>query len=132
LVQYGADGPDVYAIQYLLRAEGYSLTADGIFGPQTQSAVKSFQGAKGLVVDGIVGPNTWQALIQGHTVKKGSNGDAVWAAQYLLKHKHGYGLTPDGSFGNQTDAAVRDLQKVYGLVVDGIVGPNTWKALAAG
>ncbi|MBN1811202.1 MAG: peptidoglycan-binding protein [Anaerolineae bacterium] len=132
LVQYGAEGPEVYAIQYLLRAEGYSLTADGIFGPQTTSAVKSFQGTKGLTVDGIVGPNTWQALIQGNTVKKGSSGDAVWAAQHLLKHKHGYGITPDGSFGNQTDAAVRDLQKVYGLVVDGIVGQNTWKALVAG
>ena len=132
LVQYGAEGPEVYVIQYLLRAEGYSLNADGIFGPQTQSAVKSFQGAEGLAVDGIVGPNTWQALIQGHTVKKGSSGDAVRAVQYLMVHKHGYGITVDGVFGNETDKAVRDLQKVYGLVVDGIVGQNTWKALVAG
>jgi peptidoglycan hydrolase-like protein with peptidoglycan-binding domain len=132
LFKNGDKGPEVYAIQYLLRAEGYSLTADGIFGPQTTTTVKNFQQAKGLAVDGIVGPNTWKALIQGHTVKKGSNGDDVRAVQYLLNHKHGYGLTPDGSFGNQTDAAVRDLQKAYGLVVDGIVGQNTWKALVAG
>jgi peptidoglycan hydrolase-like protein with peptidoglycan-binding domain len=122
----------VTTVQHLLRAEGYALAADGTFGPQTRSAVKSFQGTKGLAVDGIVGPNTWQALVQDHTVKKGSSGEAVWAVQHLLAHKHGYSLTPDGSFGNQTDAAVRDLQKVYGLAVDGIVGKNTWKALVAG
>lgn len=132
LVKYGDEGPEVVAIQYLLQAEGYALTADGTFGPQTRSAVKSFQGSKGLVADGIVGPNTWQALVQDHKVKKGSSGDAVWAVQHLLKHKHGYAITPDGSFGNQTNAAVRDLQKVYGLTVDGIVGKNTWKALVAG
>jgi peptidoglycan hydrolase-like protein with peptidoglycan-binding domain len=33
---------------------------------------------------------------------------------------------------NGTDAAVRDLQETYSLVVDGIVGKNTWKALVAG
>lgn len=130
--KFGDEGPEVVAIQYLLRAEGYALTADGNFGPQTQSAVKNFQGTKGLAADGIVGSNTWQALVQGHTVKKGSSGDAVWAVQHLLAYKHGYSLTADGSFGNITDAAVRDLQKVYGLTVDGIVGKNTWKALVAG
>ena len=132
IVQYLDKGLYVTAVQYLLRAEGYALAADGTFGPQTRSAVKSFQGSKGLAVDGIVGPNTWQALVQDNTVKKGSSGEAVWAVQHLLKHKHGYSLTPDGTFGNQTDAALRDLQKVYGLTVDGIVGQNTWKALVAG
>jgi peptidoglycan hydrolase-like protein with peptidoglycan-binding domain len=132
IVQYPDKGLFVTAVQYLLRAEGYALAADGTFGPQTKSAVKSFQGTKGLAVDGIVGPNTWQALVQDHKVKKGSSGEAVWAVQYLLEHKHGYGLSADGSFGNITDAAVRDLQKVYGLTVDGVVGKKTWKALVAG
>jgi peptidoglycan hydrolase-like protein with peptidoglycan-binding domain len=125
------EGAEVYALQYLLRAEGYSLTADGKFGPKTASSVKNFQEAKGLTVDGIVGPDTWQALIQGHTVKKGNVGEAVWAVQHLLKYKHGQELEPDGSFGDETDAAVRDLQTAYGLKVDGIVGKNTWKALVA-
>jgi peptidoglycan hydrolase-like protein with peptidoglycan-binding domain len=127
----GDEGPEVYALQYLLRAEGYSLTADGEFGPKTASTVKNFQEAKGLTIDGIVGPDTWQALIQGHTVKKGSVGEAVWAVQHLLKYKHGQELAPDGVFGDETDAAVRNLQTAYGLKVDGIVGKNTWKALVA-
>lgn len=133
LVQYKDTGPEVVAIQYLLRAEGYSLAADGTFGPQTTSAVKNFQQKKGLAVDGIVGPNTWKALVQGHTVKSSNSGDAVRAVQYLLVHKHGYSsITVDGVFGRGTDKAVRDLQNVYGLTADGIVGQNTWKALVAG
>jgi peptidoglycan hydrolase-like protein with peptidoglycan-binding domain len=121
--------PEIFSIQYLLQAEGYSLTADGKFGSQTAAAVKSFQQSKGLTADGIVGPNTWQALIQGHTVKLGGNGDAVRAVQYLLRHKHGYDIKLDGVFGHGTDATVRDLQKVYGLGADGIVGKTRGKHL---
>jgi len=38
------------------------VTADGIFGPGTEAAVRAFQLSKGAVPDGIVGPKTW-ALI---------------------------------------------------------------------
>lgn len=38
------------------------LMADGIFGPNTEEAVKELQKAKGLAADGIVGPRTWAAL----------------------------------------------------------------------
>lgn len=133
LVRYGDQGAVVFALQYLLRAEGYSLAADGIFGPQTQAAVKSFQGSKGLAVDGIAGPNTWTALVQGHTVKMNSSGDAVRAAQHLLRYVYGYNdVAVDGVFGPKTRAAVRAFQTSRGLAVDGIVGPETWKALVAG
>ena len=94
--------------------------------------MKAFQQTKGLVADGIVGANTWQALVQGHTVKKSSSGDDVKAVQHLLKYKHGYDIEVDGVFGSNTDKAVRELQKAYGLAADGIVGKNTWKALVAG
>jgi len=39
------------------------ITADGDFGPMTETAVKKFQSSHGLVADGIVGPNTWKALL---------------------------------------------------------------------
>ncbi|MFD0545067.1 peptidoglycan-binding protein [Streptomyces mexicanus] len=35
----------------------------------------------------------------------------------------------DGIYGPLTENAVKRLQKRAGLVVDGIVGPHTWKAL---
>jgi Putative peptidoglycan binding domain/CHAP domain len=38
------------------------LAVDGIFGPNTENAVKDFQTKKGLSVDGIVGPHTWHTL----------------------------------------------------------------------
>lgn len=38
--------------------------------------------------------------------------------------------TPDMDFGAQTDAAVRAYQKAHGLVVDGVVGHDTWQSFA--
>lgn len=59
LAQQGDSGAKVRAVQSQLVESGYGVAVDGIFGPGTDSAVRSFQGAKGLGVDGIVGENTW-------------------------------------------------------------------------
>ncbi|HVR05200.1 MAG TPA: peptidoglycan-binding protein [Solirubrobacteraceae bacterium] len=42
--------------------EDLGVSADGEFGPETESAVRHFQSAHGLEVDGVVGPQTWAAL----------------------------------------------------------------------
>lgn len=52
----------VRTIQSLLKAAGYSLEVDGILGPITYQAVKSFQAANGLEVDGLPGPKTLTKL----------------------------------------------------------------------
>jgi peptidoglycan hydrolase-like protein with peptidoglycan-binding domain len=65
----------VQTVQYLFRACGHNLTADGIFGPDADAAVRASQQRKGLAVDGMVGPVTWSALVI--TVRQGSQGDAV-------------------------------------------------------
>jgi peptidoglycan hydrolase-like protein with peptidoglycan-binding domain len=132
LFRNGDEGPEVFAIQHLLRSNGYNVTPDGKFGPQTRTEVRNFQIAKGLGADGIVGPLTWAALIQGNQIDQGDTGQAVRALQRLLHDKFGYGeVNVDGDFGPITKNAVLDFQAEYDLDVDGIVGPDTWQALAA-
>ena len=112
-------------------SNGQKLTVDGIFGEETRASVIIFQTQKELTVDGIVGPQTWEALISDATIQLGSEGDAVRAAQYLLREKFGYDeVIVDGLFGSVTEAAIRDFQATYYLTVDGIVGAEeTWLAL---
>ena len=52
----------VQQVQYVLRSYGYSIKVDGIFGAQTERAVKHFQKVNGLIVDGIVGNQTLTAM----------------------------------------------------------------------
>ncbi|WP_460112702.1 peptidoglycan-binding protein [Streptomyces platensis] len=59
----------------------------------------------------------------------GATGWEVVEAQCLLNH-HGYDPGPvDGILGEHTVRAVKRLQAAAGLPTDGIVGPDTWKAL---
>ena len=63
LLRRGSRGENVRILQERLNALGHGAgTADGIFGPMTDRAVRSFQRSKGLLVDGIVGPMTWPKL----------------------------------------------------------------------
>ncbi len=122
-------------LQHLLRARSQSVTVDGNFGPQTEAAVRAFQGGHGLTADGIVGAQTWPKLIV--QVKRGSRGDAVRGVQeeFQFRNLSGdptKGLQIDGSFGPKTDDAVRGFQQALGVTVDGIVGPLTWRALVSG
>ena len=51
-------------LQERLNALGYNCgSVDGINGLKTQTAIKAFQKAHGLVADGIVGPKTWSKLL---------------------------------------------------------------------
>lgn len=62
----GQDTEQVRKVQRRLAAAYRSyaghLVADGVFGPQTEQAVREFQRRSGLWVDGIVGPMTAAAL----------------------------------------------------------------------
>lgn len=62
-IQMGSRGAYVMIAQDDLNTLGYKTGGlDGIFGSNTQIAVKSYQQNKGLAVDGIVGCNTWRSL----------------------------------------------------------------------
>ena len=62
----GCKGEDVRALQILLKGRGYNgnmNTPDGVFGANTEGAVKLYQKAKGLTVDGIAGKKTMTSLL---------------------------------------------------------------------
>lgn len=125
----------VRTLQQLLRARNHPVAVDGIFGPNTEAAVKAFQQSKGLAADGIVGPQTWPKLVV--QVKQGSTGDAVRGVQEVMKfHDQSDGEGPpihvDGIFGPQTNRWVRGFQNAVDIDVDGIVGPVTWRAMVSG
>jgi putative chitinase len=62
-LQQGSTGPAVTDLQNKLRSRGFdSGAADGSFGPGTAAAVAAFQRSAGLTADGVVGPQTASAL----------------------------------------------------------------------
>lgn len=154
----GDSGEAVRRIQLELNAAGFPTgTPDGIYGPDTEAAVRAFQQSRGLDVDGVVGPRTWGAL-QGADVASppapsaapapsdapptsaaaapgvyriGDRGEEVRTIQTELKSA-GFDPGPiDGVYGGGTAAAVRAFQTSKGLPADGVVGPVTWAALSA-
>src|SRR5699024_11391530 len=61
-LRWGPRGGAVQELQSALNDHGAGLAVDGVFGPRTHSAVKSYQSSQGLQVDGVVGPKTRAAL----------------------------------------------------------------------
>ncbi len=135
-----AGSADVAALQVAMSALGlYPHPVDGITGPWTTEAVRSFQSSHGLAVDGIAGPQTRQALgkrgrppLGSRPMRVGHRGWDVAALQFLLSSR-GFGPGSfDGSYGPNTAAAVRRFQAAAGLAVDDVAGPATLNSLQGG
>ena len=62
-------------------------------------------------------------------IRRGDSGPAVVDVQQRLSRAFDETLVPDGDFGEQTFATVRRFQRDRNLPADGIVGPETWRAL---
>ena len=132
---------------------------NGIFGFDTEEAVRAFQRTFNLTDDGIVGNATWYAIQRIYaavkrlnsltseglkysevdrqfpsTLSLGDQNTGVALLQYYLDYLSAYydtipPLETDGIFGESTRNAVYAAQAALGLPVDGIVGEQTWNAI---
>lgn len=159
----GYSGPSVVVIQVELNRISQNYPAipkispvDGIFGAQTEAAVRKFQEIANLTVDGIVGQATWYALVRYYIavtnmaelrsegqrfytiswattnpIEQGDTGVKVEHLQYMLSVLSAYipeipPVTVDGIFGSATRDAVIAAQRRFGLPQTGIVNYDTW------
>ena len=140
-IRKGDRGAAVEDVQRRLLVLGADLGAtgvDGVFLGATLSAVSAFQRERRLTEDGLVGPETWAALVDA-TFTLGDrllylrvpyfHGADVRSLQSALNALGFSCGQPDGIFGAFNERAVREFQLNVALDADGIVGPETVRAI---
>lgn len=70
-----------------------------------------------------------KAIFGSRTLRVGSLGEDVKELQALLNEGFAAGLVEDGNYGNNTYQAVKKLQAIAGLSIDGIYGVKSHAAL---
>ena len=129
----GVEHPVVASLQERLMKLGFMDNDEPtqFFGNVTEAAIKVYQRQNGLAQDGIVGPETFTSIMSPsakyYAVAKGVCGDDITRIQTRL-YELGYladAAQVNGNFGDETEVAVRKLQEVNGLNIDGKVGRQT-------
>ena len=117
LSKYGSRGDEVKQIQTKLKDWGYyNGNVDGIFGSETEKAVKSFQRKNNLTADGIVGDKTLAALgINGKSSNSNSgntSGSSVNNSDLYLLSKLIYAEARGESYRGKVAVAATVLNRV--------------------
>lgn len=114
LSKYGSRGEEVRKIQTKLKNWGYYKgNVDGIYGSQTQAAVKSFQRKNGLSVDGIAGPKTLAAMgIMNSSGGGSSSGSSSNSSNLNLLARLIYGEARGESYTGQVAVGAVVLNRV--------------------
>ncbi|HJT37257.1 MAG TPA: N-acetylmuramoyl-L-alanine amidase [Actinomycetota bacterium] len=141
VIREGDRGRQVADVQRRLASLGHAPTTRetiGVFGPDTKTRIMAFQQERGLSVDGIVGDETWRQLVEAswrlgdrvlYLAAPHLRGDDVRDLQDRLATLGFNSGRTDGIFGPQTETAVREFQRNYGLPPDGIVAAQSVRAL---
>ncbi len=136
-MRVGVEHPRIAELQARLMELGFMDNDEPTeyFGSVTETAVRAFQRQNDLDLDGIVGPATWEAIMDPeakyYATENGDRGDDIKRIQQRL-YELGYLATADlvtGNFGDKTEEAVRQLQQINGISVDGKVGRQTTNLL---
>ncbi|TDT16458.1 putative peptidoglycan binding protein [Ilumatobacter fluminis] len=140
----GALGNTVKQLQQAMIDAGVTVRggADGIFGPATTEALKSFQTSQGLPATGVVDQATAEALKDPKAPSSPSTGSTDGYAVYgergsrvvdlqnaLLAAGISFVGGADGAFGSATAGAIMSFQRANGLSVTGKLDDATAKAL---
>ncbi len=127
-IRYGASGDDVKELQRQLNANGFSLTVDGIWGDQTEAAVRKYQKQNGLSVDGIVGEKTWGSLLGGGKIEASSTPKFEYDPFEYSSYKEGDSVIQAGKQKADAEAALNNHgdfiygnQEMYDSVFDKIM-----------
>lgn len=129
-IKRGTTGEQVKTVQKIV-----GVTADGVFGPKTEAAVKTYQQKLGVPQTGVWDATTRNkhsayttlpAYTKQPLIQKGHKGEAVKIWQNALNKYSGQRLAVDGDFGNATYLATFNFQRFFSMKADGIVGPKTW------
>ena len=113
LSKYGSRGEEVRQIQTKLKRWGYYKgNVDGIFGSQTQAAVRYFQSKNGLAVDGIAGKNTLAAMGIYTSSGSSSSGGSSYSNDLNLLARVVYGEARGESYTGQVAVAAVVLNRV--------------------
>lgn len=145
VLRRGDTGDDVAEIRSMLDALGLigqenGSAAHDSFDRTVENAVRAFQQQRGLMSDGVVGHATYRQL-RGASYRFGSRplaflvsspvyGDDVLTLQERLTELGYDAGRPDGVFGSKTEHGLRNFQRDYGLVIDGICGPAVVRGLS--
>ena len=134
----GARGEAVVALQDALINQGLAVAggADGIFGPGTETALRSFQSTEGLNPSGTVDEPTALALgLVANALFGLKQGDQSAEVRNLQQRLLDIGESvpggADGVFGPGTEAAVKSFQTSQGFAATGSVNAPTAVALGS-
>lgn len=139
-LRIGDRGQDVKEMQKRLQqrfasiyTSAFQIDVDGIYGSQTELAVKYLQCLAFLDTTGITDAATWNFICDGvkslPVLQQNSTGNTVKLLQQTLKDYSFYHGAINGRFDSSLEIAVKAFQNDYSLLADGIVGPNAWATL---
>lgn len=112
---------------WLNRNYASGLYPDGLYGSLTKKAlIKALQKTLGVTADGVYGPVTNAAV---KVLKKGSTGDLVKILQAFLVCNGYKTAYVDGDFGSGTETALKSYQSKVGITADGEAGQQTFTKL---